>query len=177
MAIDAQLLAASEAYLDGIFGPGAGKAHTQFLARLGNPPLEEALHRAHAQQADQRLLSVTEHYLIGICVLCATKGYAPAAMFAKTLRHLGVSAEKIREAVARLAIWIGPVPAAEAAGHVGKAIAEYERDGLRSLAAWFPEAPGAQASGEGTGAQASDKGGAGGPPAPRERSDSTKVLE
>lgn len=138
--MDANLLRASEGYLDKIFGPGAGAAHTALLDRMANPHLREALHQAHAMQADDSLLSVSENYLIGMCVLCTTKNWLPAAMFAKTLKHLGVGSDKILEAVARLSTWIGAVPAAEALGYMQKAVKEYERDGFESLRAWFPEA-------------------------------------
>jgi hypothetical protein len=138
MTMPDDVLEASERYIDRLFGPGAGKAHTAFLDTLKNPVLVESLHRAHAMQADESVLSVTEHYLIGLCVLCATKNHGPAAMFAKTLRHLGVTRAKIAEAVARLSVWIGPVPAAEAMGHVGKALDDYDQSGVASMKAWFP---------------------------------------
>jgi hypothetical protein len=56
-----------------------------------------------------------------------------------TLRHRGVPQEKVLEAVARLEMWIGGVPAAEAMGHIRRALRAYERDGLQAMAAWFPE--------------------------------------
>lgn len=139
MALDPSLLAASEAYLDRLFGLGAGAAHSRFLSRLGAPAIAEALHRAHAQQADEAALSVREHYLVGLGVLCATRAFGTAAMFAKTLRHLGVEQRAILEVVARLGTFAGPVVAAEAAQHVGRAIDEYEREGLASMRAWFPK--------------------------------------
>jgi hypothetical protein len=134
-----ELLAASERYLDRLFGPGAGKAHTRFLDGLDNAGLREALHRAHVRQDDESVLSVTEHYLIGMAVLCATKTWSAATMFAKTLRHLKVPAEKIFEATSRLSVWIGPVQAAEALGRIQKAVAEYDAKGLESMREWFPE--------------------------------------
>jgi hypothetical protein len=123
-----ELLSASEKYLDRLFGPGAGSAHSRFLRALKNPGLEEDLHRAHANQANESALSVQEHYLVGMAVLCATRTYGAAQMFAKTLRHLGVPKAKILEAIARLSTWIGPVPAAEAMARIQKAV----------LREWFP---------------------------------------
>ena len=73
-------------------------------------------------------------------VLCAQRAFGPAAMFAKTLLHLGVAREKLLEAIARLAMWVGGIAAAEAAAHIQKAIGEYEQRGLASLDAWFPPA-------------------------------------
>jgi hypothetical protein len=35
-------------------------------------------------------------------------------------------------------MWIGPVPAAEAAGHIQRALAEYDEKGEEALAGWFP---------------------------------------
>lgn len=136
--MDDETLSASKAYLDGIFGAGAGEAHAALLDRFQNASIREQLHRAHVMQADDSTLSVSEHYLIGMCVLCATKTWVPAEMFAKTLRHLGVSGDKILEAVARLGVFIGPVPAADAMGHIQKAVKEYDREGIASLRAWFP---------------------------------------
>jgi hypothetical protein len=130
----------SEAYLDSLFGEGAGRRHTSFLERLPSRSLEDALHRYHLLEADEAHLSAADNYLIGMCVLCATRAYGPAAMFAKTLLHLGVPRERILAAVGRLEMWIGGVPAAEAAGHVGKALREYEEHGLASMSAWFPPA-------------------------------------
>ncbi len=128
----------SERYLDGLFGAGAGRRHAAFVDRLASPALRETLHTYHVLEADTRWLSVEENYLLGMVVLCAQRAYAPAAMFAKTLMHLGVAREKITEATARLTMWVGGIPAAEAAAHVQKAIREYEKDGFASLAAWFP---------------------------------------
>jgi len=130
--------ARSERYLDSLFGPGAGRRHSAFVARLEHPALREALHGYHVLESDTTHLSVEENYLLGMVVLCGQRAWVPAAMFAKTLCHLGVPREKILEAVARLSMWIGGVPAAEAAAHVQKAIGEYEAHGLASLAAWFP---------------------------------------
>jgi hypothetical protein len=129
----------SERYLDELFGPGAGARHTRFIDRLDHPALRETLHAYHVLESDTRQLSIAENYLLGMVVLCALRNYGPAAMFAKTLVHLGVPRAKLLEAVARLAMWVGGIAAAEAAAHVQKAIGEYERDGLASLAAWFPE--------------------------------------
>jgi hypothetical protein len=134
----AELEARSFAYLDGIFGAGAGARHGAFLDRLDAPALREMLHRAHLVEADTRLISLEENYLLGMVVLAALRAYAPAGMFAKTLLHLGTSREKLSEAIARLGLWVGPIAAAEAAAHLQKAMSEYQRDGLASLAAWFP---------------------------------------
>lgn len=136
---DPELLARSQRYLDELFGPGAGEKHTRFLRSIDNDALRAELHRYHVIESRQQELSVEENYLIGLCVLCAVRSYGPAGMFAKTLLHRGVRKEKILEAVARLAMWIGGIPAAEAAAHVQKAIADFEARGVASLAAWFPD--------------------------------------
>ena len=130
----------SERYLDELFGAGAGARHTRFIERLDHPALRDLLHAYHVLESDTRQLSITENYLLGMVVLCALRNYGPAAMFAKTLIHLGVPRAKLLEAIARLAMWVGGIAAAEAAAHIQKAIGEYERDGLGSLAPWFPEA-------------------------------------
>lgn len=128
----------SERYLDELFGEGAGAKHSAFIDRLAHPALREALHGYHVLESDTRHLSVEENYLLGMTVLCAQRNYGPAAMFAKTLRHLGVSPDKLLEATARLAMWVGGIAAAEAAAHIQKAIGEYDQRGLASLEAWFP---------------------------------------
>ncbi|GLW04060.1 hypothetical protein [Streptomyces lavendulae] len=132
------LVTESEAYLDALFGPGAGHRHTRFLARIGHPNLREDLHRCHQRQADGRLLSVEENYLLGMCVLYATHCPEPAGMFARTLLHLGVEGDKLLEAVARLAMWIGPIPAAGAAARLQHALDDYTEHGIDSMRAWFP---------------------------------------
>lgn len=129
----------SEAYLDGIFGEGSGRKHSALLEKFASPSMRETLHGYHLVEAETNHVSVQENYLIGMCVLCASKNYTSAAMFAKTLCHLGVSREKIFESISRLSMWIGGVPAAEALGHIQKAVQHYERDGQASMAAWFPE--------------------------------------
>jgi alkylhydroperoxidase/carboxymuconolactone decarboxylase family protein YurZ len=131
--------ARSQRYLDGLFGAGAGARHAAFIERLASPLLRETLHGYHVIEADTRHLSVQENYLLGMVVLCAQRAYGPAAMFAKTLMHLGVSRDKLLEAMARLSMWVGGIPAAEAAAHIQKAIREYETRGVASLEAWFPE--------------------------------------
>jgi hypothetical protein len=138
---DPELRARSEHYLDQIFGPGAGARHTAFIDRLQHPALRETLHRYHLLESDTTHLSLAENYLLGMVVLCAQRAYAPAAMFAKTLLHLGVPREKLLEATARLAMWSGGLLAAEAAAHMQKAIREYEQHGVDALEAWFPIAP------------------------------------
>jgi hypothetical protein len=136
---DPELIARSEAYLDRIFGPGSGAKHTEFLRYLKNDGLRETLHRYHLLEDRTEHLSIEENYLLGACVLYATKNVGPAGMFVKTLLHLGTKKEKILEAVARMSMWIGGVPAAEIAGHAQKAIREYEERGQASLEAWFPD--------------------------------------
>ncbi|HEX2687126.1 MAG TPA: hypothetical protein VHN14_10935 [Kofleriaceae bacterium] len=130
----------SERYLDQLFGAGAGARHSAFLDRLAHPALRETLHGYHILEADTRHLSSAENYLLGMAVLCAQRNWGPAAMFAKTLLHLGVPREKLLETTARLAMWVGGIAAAEAAAHVQKAIGEYEQRGLAALDAWFPSA-------------------------------------
>jgi alkylhydroperoxidase/carboxymuconolactone decarboxylase family protein YurZ len=130
----------SERYLDELFGDGAGARHSAFIDRLEHPALRDMLHRYHVLEADTRHLSVEDNYLLGMVVLCALRSYGPVAMFAKTLVHLGVARERLLEATARLAMWVGGIAAAEAAAHVQKAIREYEQHGLASLGAWFPPA-------------------------------------
>lgn len=125
-------------YLDKLFGPGAGRKHARFLDHIENDCLRETLHRYHAIEANTEHLSVEENYLLGMCVLCAQKSYSTASMFAKTLRHLGVSKEKILEAIARLGMWVGGIAAAEATTHIQKALSEYDKRGVASLDAWFP---------------------------------------
>jgi alkylhydroperoxidase/carboxymuconolactone decarboxylase family protein YurZ len=98
------------------------------------------LHSYHVLEADTRHLSVEDNYLLGMVVLCALRNYGPAGMFAKTLVHLGVPRDRLLEATARLAMWVGAIAAAEAAAHIQKAIREYEQHGLAALAAWFPAA-------------------------------------
>jgi hypothetical protein len=140
----------SEAYVDQLFGPGAGARHSRFLERIENDELRALIHHYHEVQADTSQLALEEHYLIGTCVLCATRSFGTAQMFAKTLRHLGVPRAKILEAVARLSMWIGGIPAAEATLQIRRALDEYERDGVGSLAAWFPGASGGKGNGNGS---------------------------
>jgi len=127
-------------YVDALFGEGAGKKHLRFLERIQNPALREQILRYHALEANTAELSLEENYLLGLAVLSALGRYDTAAMFAKTLLHLGTRKEKLLEAVARLSMWIGGLPAVEAGFRIQRAIAEYERDGLGSLAVWLPEA-------------------------------------
>ena len=126
-------------YIDSIFGEGMGAKHVFFLEHLHNDSLREMIHRYHMLEADTRHLSIEENYLIGVAVLCATRNYGTAAMFAKTLMHLRVPQEKILEALARLAMWVGGLHAAEASFHIQKAVREYQTQGLASMDAWFPE--------------------------------------
>src|SRR5688572_23128272 len=122
----------TERYVDAIFGPGSGRRHLRFLERIAHPGLREMILRYHGLEADQSQLSLEENYLIGLSVLAALGRHDTAAMFAKTLLHLGTPKEKLLEAAARLSMWIGGLPAVEASFHVQRAIAEYERDGLGS---------------------------------------------
>lgn len=135
---DDKLMEASEAYVDGLFGEGAGEAHSRFLDHLESDGLRSALHGYHVLQADTQHLSREENYLIGLCVLAAAGSWGPVGMFAKTLRHLGVPGEKILEACGRLSMWIGGIRAAEAAVHVQRAIRAYDREGPASMQPWFP---------------------------------------
>jgi hypothetical protein len=128
----------TEDYVESIFGAGTGEAHVRFLDRIQNPALRELIHRYHALESDTSRLSLEENYLIGMCVLCAQRDYTAAALFAKTLLHLGVPKEKLLEATARLSMWIGGLPAVDASFAIQKAAREYEKDGLASLGVWFP---------------------------------------
>jgi hypothetical protein len=125
-------------YIDGLFGPGMGKRHAAFLDKLESEELREMVHRYHALEEDNSHISIEENYLVGMCVLFATKNHGTASMFAKVLLHLGTPKRKIIDAVTRMSMWIGGLPAAEVAFHVQRAIREYEADGLGSLGAWFP---------------------------------------
>jgi hypothetical protein len=129
----------TEAYVDAIFGPGSGEAHVRFLERIENEALREMIHRYHTLEADTSQLSLQENYLIGMCVLCSQRDYVAAALFAKTLLHLGASKQKLLEASARLSMWIGGLPAVDASFAIQKAIREYEQEGLGSLGVWFPK--------------------------------------
>ena len=133
------IIEATEKYVDSIFGEGTGKKHLRFLERLPNDGLRDMILRYHPLEANTQYLSLEENYLIGMSVLCAGKSYATAAMFAKTLLHLKVPKEKLLEAVARLSMWIGGLPAVEATFVIQKAIREYEEQGFASLSLWFPE--------------------------------------
>lgn len=133
---------ATKRYVERIFGLGTGESHVRFLDRLENTALREMIHRYHSFEADTSQLSLEENYLIGMCVLCAQGRDATAAMFAKTLLALGVSKLKILEAVARLSMWIGGLPAVEASFLIQKAIREYEADPKAAVRAWFPPAKG-----------------------------------
>lgn len=128
----------TEDYVESIFGAGSGEAHARFLDRIQNDALREMIHRYHAVEADTSRISLEENYLIGMCVLCSQRDYTAAALFAKTLLHLGVSKQKLLEATARLAMWIGGLPAVDASFAIQKAVREYEKDGLASLGVWFP---------------------------------------
>jgi hypothetical protein len=128
----------TEAYVDGIFGAGNGEAHVRFLERIEHEGLREMIHRYHTLEADTSELSLQENYLIGMCVLLGQRDYRAAALFAKTLLQLGVRKEKLLEASARLAMWIGGLPAVDASFVVQKAVREYEREGVGSLGVWFP---------------------------------------
>ncbi|MCA1663467.1 MAG: hypothetical protein LC659_04225 [Myxococcales bacterium] len=139
MGDDEELLRRSEAYIDGIFGSGAGEKHSRFLQHIENPTLRATIHSYHLMQAQKDELSIEENYLIGMCVVAAQRCYGPAGMFAKTLRHRGVRREKILEAAGRLSMWIGGIVAAEASAHIQKALDDYDKRGVASLDAWFPD--------------------------------------
>src|SRR5260370_41126612 len=124
-----------------MFGPGGGEKHSRFLGGLENAGLRETVHGYHALESDTAQLSIAENYLLGMTVLCALRNYGPAAMFAKTLAHLGVPRAKLLEAVARLAMWVGGIAAADAAAHIQQASGEYGRDGLAPPAARLPADP------------------------------------
>jgi hypothetical protein len=125
-------------YLDEMFGAGMGERHLRFLSRIENVALREMMLRCHGVEADERLVSREENYLLGLVTLCALRSYDTAAMFAKTLRHLRTSRARILEAVARTGMWMGPIPAAEAALRIQRALDEYDARGAASLEAWFP---------------------------------------
>ncbi len=128
-----------EIFLDRMFGAGMGERHTRFLDHLEDEDLQDALHACHVLEGDETWISASENYLLAMCVMCTTRNYAPAGMFAKTLRKLGVPREKILAAVTRMSMWIGPVPAAEAASHIQRALREWDEKGMASMAAWLPE--------------------------------------
>jgi hypothetical protein len=132
-------VATTARYVDGIFGPGFGARHVAFLDRIENDALRDAVHRCHAMEGDTSRVSLEENYLLGMCVLGALRSYGTAAMFAKVLLHLGVSREKVLEAVGRLAMWVGPLAATEVTFVIQRAIGEFEAEGLGSLGAWFPK--------------------------------------
>ena len=100
--------------------------------------LREMIHRYHSLEANTSELTLPENYLIGMCVLLSQRDYTAASLFAKTLLQLGVRKEKLLEATARLAMWIGGLPTVDASFAIQKAIREYEKEGLGSLAVWFP---------------------------------------
>jgi hypothetical protein len=127
------------AFVDRIFGAGMGERHVRFLERLDDDTLREMIHGYHVIERDTQWLSLEENYLLGMCTLCTTGHLGTAAMFAKTLMHMGVPKQKLLAAVGRLAMWIGGLPAAEASLCIQKAIREYEREGLASMAVWFPD--------------------------------------
>ncbi len=131
-------LATTVRYVDGIFGAGFGARHVAFLDRIQNDALREGVHRCHAIEEDTTHLSLEENYLLGMCVLGALRSFGTAAMFAKVLMRLGTSRAKILEAVGRLAMWIGPLPTAEMAFVIQRAVEEYEIEGMGALEAWFP---------------------------------------
>ena len=94
--------------------------------------------RTQVKETLEDLRDVLRDYLIGMCVLFSQRDYQAASLFAKTLLHLGTPKEKLLEAGARLAMWMGGLPAADASFALQKAIREYEKEGLGSLGVWFP---------------------------------------
>lgn len=133
------LLRDSEHYIDAIFGPGSGTKHSRFLARIEDDGLRATIHRYHLMEGDTTHLSLQENYLLGLVVLLTQRSFGTAAMFAKTLAHLGTPKEKILTAVARLSMYVGGLHTAEASACVQRALSEYESRGAQSLEAWFPE--------------------------------------
>lgn len=131
----------TERYVDELLGPGMGKRHLIFLGRIRDPSLRELVLRFHAVEADTAHVTVEENYLIGVCVLVAQGQLRTAAMFAKLLRRIGTSSERILAAVARVAMWAGGLPVTEASLVIQKALSEYDEDPERALAPWFPEPP------------------------------------
>ena len=138
VSVNAEPIATTVRYVEGIFGPGSGARHAAFLEQIKNDALRDAVHRCHAMEANTAHVSLEENYLLGMCVLAALRSYGTAAMFAKVLMHLGTPREKILEAVGRLAMWVGPLPATEATFVVQRAVREYETEGKASLDVWFP---------------------------------------
>lgn len=132
----------TERYVDSLFGSGMGKRHLRFLEKIENPALREQILRYHAIEADSRLISVEENYLLAVCVLSALGHVTTAAMFAKLLLHLGTSRDRILEAVGRTAMWVGGLPAVETSLLIQKALNDYERDPVGAIALWFPEGHG-----------------------------------
>ncbi len=131
----------TEHYVDALFGPGMGKRHLRFLERIRDPALRELILRFHTVEADTRHISIEENYLLGVCVLVAQGHLRTAAMFAKVLRRIGTSSERILAAVGRVAMWAGGLPVTEASLVIQKALAEYDEDPVGALASWFPESP------------------------------------
>lgn len=135
---DKALDAVTITYLDTLFGPGFGQRHCHFLEGIEPEGLRDVLHSYHGIEADESHLSVRDNYLLGMAVLCATRSYGTAAMFAKTLLHLGVPKATLLEVMHRLSMWVGGVAAVEAAMQIQRAIREFEAKGVASLDAWFP---------------------------------------
>lgn len=135
---DEALARASTRYVDELFGPGMGQRHRAYLRYLWHPELRATMDRYHVLEADTRYLSVADNYLLGMTVLAALRSYDTAAIFAKILLHLGEPPQRLLEAIARLSMWTGGIPAAEAAAHIQKAILQYQKRGLDSLSDWFP---------------------------------------
>jgi hypothetical protein len=138
----ADAVASTVRYVDGIFGPGTGERHVAFLDQIENAALRDVVLRCHAMEANIAHVSLEENYLLGMCVLAALRSYGTAAMFSKVLLHLGTPREKILEAIGRLSMWTGALPAAEAALVVQRAMDQYEEQGFASLEAWFPPSKG-----------------------------------
>ena len=127
------------AFVDRLFGPGMGVRHVRFLERIENRALRDTIHDYHAIEAETAWVSIEENYLLGMCTLCAIRNFDTAAMFAKTLMHLGVAKQRILEVTARLSMWVGGLAAADASFVIQRAIREYEATGLESMAVWFPK--------------------------------------
>lgn len=122
----------SKDLLESLFGPGSAE-RLRDARTLGHANLVPVADLHNAVAADTRLLSLQEHYLIGMSVLLATGRARSAQSVVKLLRHVGMSAETIREAASRLTIWCGGLTAMEMMYHVDVALKDYEAKGVASF--------------------------------------------
>lgn len=133
---------ASEEFLDRLFGSGMGKRHRAHVARAASgDKFLASMDLYHLMTADTRVLSLELHYLLGVCVFFAMGINGTGMGFAKILLNLGVSPDKIREAVSRLHVWAGRFAASESLAYLERAIADFEERGLASLPWFAPEEP------------------------------------